>query len=166
MVIDLSILYWWDVLKIWWWLRSTTGSYGRLELEAAYGETVISLHRDCLGDVSSKRVVEVLTWFITHGRHTWATPVWIQYMYFRLFNIKSICIIFWKSIYIMKKTLVVPDVVLTRRYSRNDFDCPRYFLWKNRSSEIYHCFILKWNWFIYLFYILLAWFNLMMLWIY
>ena len=40
-------------------LRSTTGSYGRLMLEVAYGETLFSLHRGCMGDDSSGRVVGV-----------------------------------------------------------------------------------------------------------
>ena len=50
-----------EVLDLWGWLRSTTGSYGRPVLEAAYGEIVISLHRGCLGDVSSDRMVGVST---------------------------------------------------------------------------------------------------------
>ena len=59
-----------------------------------------------LGDVSLGRVLGVSIWCITHGWHIGSTPVWAQYMYFWLFNIKSICIIFWKFICIMKKTLV------------------------------------------------------------
>ena len=58
------------LLDLWWWLRSTMGSYGRPVLEAAYGKIAISLYRGCLGDVSSRRVVGVSTWCITHGRHT------------------------------------------------------------------------------------------------
>ena len=50
-----------EVLDLWGWLRSTTGSYGQLVLETAYGEIVISLHRGCLRDVSSGRVVGVST---------------------------------------------------------------------------------------------------------
>ena len=41
-------------------LRSTTGPYGRPVIEVAYGEIILSLHRDCMGDDSSKRVVGVL----------------------------------------------------------------------------------------------------------
>ena len=40
-------------------LRSTTGSYGRPVLEVAYGEMMLSLHRDCMVDDSSKKVVGV-----------------------------------------------------------------------------------------------------------
>ena len=40
-------------------LRSTTGSYGRPVLEIAYGETLFSLHRDCIGVDSSRKVVGV-----------------------------------------------------------------------------------------------------------
>ena len=40
-------------------LRSTTGPYERLVLEVAYGEMILSLHRDCMGDDISGRVVGV-----------------------------------------------------------------------------------------------------------
>ena len=40
-------------------LRSTTGRYGRPVIEVAYREMILSLHRDCMGDDSSGRVVEV-----------------------------------------------------------------------------------------------------------
>ena len=40
-------------------LRSTTGLYGRPMIEVAYGEMLLSLHRGCMGDVSSGRVVGV-----------------------------------------------------------------------------------------------------------
>ena len=33
-------------------LRSTTGLYGRPMIEVAYGETLFSLHRGCMGDDS------------------------------------------------------------------------------------------------------------------
>ena len=42
-------------------LRSTTGFYGRLMIEVAYGEILFSLHRGCMGDDSSGRVVGVST---------------------------------------------------------------------------------------------------------
>ena len=41
-------------------LRNTTGPYGRLVIEVAYEEMILSLHRDCVGDDSSGRVVGVL----------------------------------------------------------------------------------------------------------
>ena len=40
-------------------LRSTTGPYGRPVIEVAYREMIFSLHRDCMGDDSSGRVVGV-----------------------------------------------------------------------------------------------------------
>ena len=40
-------------------LRSTTGPYGRPLIEVAYGEMIFSLHRGCMGDDSSGRVVGV-----------------------------------------------------------------------------------------------------------
>ena len=42
-------------------LRSTTGPYGRPVIEVAYGEMILSLHRGCMGDDSSGRVVGVST---------------------------------------------------------------------------------------------------------
>ena len=42
-------------------LRSTTGPYGRPVIEVAYGEMILSLHRGCVGDDSSGRVVGVST---------------------------------------------------------------------------------------------------------
>ena len=40
-------------------LRNTMGPYGRPVLEVAYGEMIFSLHRGCMGDDSSGRVVGV-----------------------------------------------------------------------------------------------------------
>ena len=42
-------------------LRSTTGPYGRSMIEVAYGETLFSLHRGCMGDDNSGRMVGVST---------------------------------------------------------------------------------------------------------
>ena len=42
-------------------LRSTTSPYGRPVIEVAYGEMILSLYRDCMGDDSSGRVVGVST---------------------------------------------------------------------------------------------------------
>ena len=38
-------------------LRSTTGPYGRPVTKVAYGEMMLSLHRGCMGDDSSGKVV-------------------------------------------------------------------------------------------------------------
>ena len=78
-------------LRIWWWLRSTTGSYGRFVVEIAYGKTMIH---------SIEVVWEIL------ARKEWlkcrhdaspmldipgSTPVWAPYMIFSSFlDIKSI----------------------------------------------------------------------------
>ena len=111
----------------WWWLRSSTCSYGRPVLEAAYGETVISFHWGCLRDVSSERVVGVSTWLITHSRHTWVnTSVGTVYniFWFSWYEINPIGIMFLKSIYIIKEhwwslTLSWPNEV-----QRTFFDRP------------------------------------------
>ena len=42
-------------------LRSTTDPYGRLVIEVAYEEMIFSLHRGCMGDDSSGRMVGVST---------------------------------------------------------------------------------------------------------
>ena len=97
-------MYMMRFMDLWWRLRSTTGPYGRPEIEVAYGETAISLHQGCLGDVSSGRVVGVSTWCITHGRHTRVnTSVGTVYVLL-VFNTKSIRIMFSKIyIYILWK---------------------------------------------------------------
>ena len=51
-------------------LHSTTSSYGRPVIEVAYGEMIFSLHRGCIGDDSSRRVVGMSTWCIAHVWHT------------------------------------------------------------------------------------------------
>ena len=40
-------------------LRCTTSPYGRPMIEVAYGEMILLLHRGCMGDDSSGRVVKV-----------------------------------------------------------------------------------------------------------
>ena len=40
-------------------LCCTTGPYGRPVIEVVYGEMIFSLHRDCMGDDSSRKVVKV-----------------------------------------------------------------------------------------------------------
>ena len=40
-------------------LRSTTGHYKQPVIEVAYGEMIFLLHRGCIGDDSSGRVVGV-----------------------------------------------------------------------------------------------------------
>ena len=128
-------------LDLWWWLRSTTGSYGRPELEVAYGKIVISLHRGCLRDVSSGRVVGVSTWCITHGRHTRVnTSVGTVYVFF-IFNTKSIRIMFSKIYIYYERTLVVSDVILARWRSGNVFDRPWRFFLEMENPQIYrYCF--------------------------
>ena len=86
-------------------LRSTTGPYGRYVIEVAYGEMIISLHRGCMGDDSSRRVVRVSTWCIVHVWHTRVnTSVGSVYNIFMGFHdIKYICILFSKSICSIKE---------------------------------------------------------------
>ena len=69
-------------------LRSTTGSYGRPVIKVAYGKMISSLYRDCMGDDSSGRVVEMLACCIAHAWHTRVNT-----------SVGSTYIIFWFSLY-------------------------------------------------------------------
>ena len=74
-------------------LRSTTGPYGRPVIEVAYGEMIFSLHRGCLGDDRSGRVVGVSAWYIVHVWHTRInTSVGSVYIIFLVFKYKNLCI--------------------------------------------------------------------------
>ena len=69
-------------------LRSTTSPYGRPMIDVAYGEMIFLLHRDCMGDDSSRRVIGVSAWCIAHVRHTRVNT-----------SVGSKYIIFWFSWY-------------------------------------------------------------------
>ena len=119
-----DFIRWWDVMRTRWWLRSTAGSYGWPEIEAAYREIIIH---------SIEAVWKILV------REEWlgcrydtspmvdiprSTPVWAQYMvFFDFTNIKVYMYYDLKIYSIMKETLKVSNVVLTRRCSKNIFDC-------------------------------------------
>ena len=82
-------------------LHSTTGPYGRLMIEVAYGEILFSLYRGYMGDDSSERVVGVSTCC----RPCWTYPGQHQcglYVYYFLgfFNIKT------NMYYVLKSRLV------------------------------------------------------------
>ena len=102
--IYIMILWWWDVMRTQWWLRSTTGSNGRPVINVAYGETLIH---------STVAIWEIL------ARKEWlgcrhdaspmfdipeSTPVWAQYIYFLDFkDIKTYMYNVFKSICIIKE---------------------------------------------------------------
>ena len=84
-------------------LHSTTCPYGRPMIEVAYGEILFSLYRDCMGDVSSGRVVGVSTCF----RPCWTYPDQHQcglnvYYFLDFFfkNIKTYMYYVFKSIHV------------------------------------------------------------------
>ena len=136
-MIYIMLLYWYDVIRIQWWLHSIMGSYGRSELEAVYGEMMIH---------STEAIREII------GREKWlgcrhdaspmvdipgSTPVWAQYILFFEFQILNfIYVLFFKIYSIMKKILVIFDIVLARRCSENVFDRPWYFLTVNENPQI------------------------------
>ena len=101
------ILWWLIVMRTRWWLRSTTGPYRRLVIEVAYGEMILSLHRGCVGDDSSGRVVGVSTWCITHVWHTRVNTnvgsVYTIFFGFSWYKNIYICILFSKSICSIKE---------------------------------------------------------------
>ena len=70
-------------------LRSTTGPYGRLVIEIAYGEMIFSLHRDCMEDDSSGRVVGVSACASPMLDIPGSTPVWAQCILFSDFQISK-----------------------------------------------------------------------------
>ena len=98
--IYIMILWWWDIMRTQWWLRSTTGSYGRPVIAVAYGEMLCH---------SIETVWEMV------AREEWlgcqhdalpmfdipeSTPVWAQCIYFLDFkNIKTYMYYVFKSIY-------------------------------------------------------------------
>ena len=113
----IMILWWWDVMRTRWWLRSTTGPYGRPVIEVAYGEMILSLHRGCMEDDSLGRVVGVSAWCIIHVWHTRVnTSVGTVYIifWFSIYKNLCICILFSKFICSIKEywlylTLSWPD---------------------------------------------------------
>ena len=165
MVIDLPISYWWDILEIWWWLHSTRGSYGRSVLEVAYERQLFH---------STETIWEMLAWeewlVCRHDASPMvdtpgSTPIWAQYMYFWLFNIKSICIMFWKSICSIKD-LGGPWYCLDPTMFRECFWPSMMFsLKKRKSTDLLLLFLIR-NWFTYLSYLLHAWFYLITCWTY
>ena len=85
-------------------LRSTTGPYGRPVIEVAYGEIFLSLHRGCVRDDSSGRVVGVSAWCIAHAWHTRVnTSVGSVYIIFWFSRYKNLYILFSKSICSIKE---------------------------------------------------------------
>ena len=80
-------------------LCSTMDPYGRFVIEVAYGEMIFSLHRGCMGDDSSRKVVGVSAWYIAH---VWHTSVGSVYIFFIFKDIKTFMYYVFKSIYTIK----------------------------------------------------------------
>ena len=109
-------------------LRSTTGPYGRSMIEVAYGEILFSLHRGCMGDDSSRRVVRGIDMLSPMLDIPGSTPVWAQCILFSRFsyykNLYVLCFQIYTCIWCNTKTLVVSNLVLARRGSENGFRPP------------------------------------------
>ena len=124
-IIRWYIIWWWDVMRIEWWLRSITGPYGRTCDRGCIWGDYDSLHRGDLGNVSSERVVGVSSWYITHGRHIRVnTSMGTVYDFFNFHDIKIYMYYAFKSICIIKRTLVVSDFALAWRCLEKVFDRP------------------------------------------
>ena len=87
MVYIYMLMTWHEIMVLQWWLRSTMSPYGRNCIEVAYRETMIHFIEVVLGDISSRRVVEVSSWCIS----TWSTfpsqhQCWALYMIFSGFH--------------------------------------------------------------------------------
>ena len=80
--IHIIILWWWDVMRTRWWLRSTTGPYGRTFLEAAYGEIIFHSTEAVWKMIAREEWLEyrhdALSMFDIPG----STPMWAQYILF------------------------------------------------------------------------------------
>ena len=109
----IMILWWWVVMRTRWWLRSTTGLYGRLVIEIAYREMILSLHRGRVGDDSLGRVVRVSAWCITYVWHIRInTNVGSVYIYIDFQHIKIYVYVYgFKNLYVVWWTLTLswPD---------------------------------------------------------
>ena len=82
-------------------------------------------------------------WMMYHPRLTYSSQHQCGhsiYYFFRFFNIKIYMHYLFKKIYsIMKETLVVFDIVLTRRYSENVFDRPWCIFNEKKNPQTYNC---------------------------
>ena len=132
------VAYWYKIYdNIVWWLymmmichkdtvmlRSTMGSYERLVIEAAYGETMIR---------SVEIIWEILAWEewleCSHDSLSMfdipgLTLVCTSYVIFFGFHDIKIYILYFKIYIFIKRTLVVSDFILTRWCSEKVFDRP------------------------------------------
>ena len=137
------ILRWWDVMRTWWWLCSTTDFYGWLVIEVAYGETLIH---------STEAVWEIL------AREKWlgcrhdassmfdiseSTPVWARYIYISGFQgYENLYILYFQIYTYYKRTLVDSEHVLTRWDLENVFDRPWVLKWEIKPQTIFIIYIM------------------------
>ena len=98
------IIWWWNVIRTQRWLRSITNSYRRTCDRGRIWGDYDSLHRGFLKDVSSKKVVEVSSWYITHGRHTQVNT-----------SVGTVYDIFWFSWYKIYMYYVLKSIRIIKR---------------------------------------------------
>ena len=114
------MMRWHEIMVLRWWLCSTTGPLWMDLFRGRIWKDYDSFHRGCFGKYLLERVVGMPSWCIT----AWSTypgqhQCWALYMiFFGFHDIKSICIMFTKSICIIKGTLMVSYFVLIQRFQR------------------------------------------------
>ena len=114
----------WEMI-LQWWLRSIMSSYGRTcDRDRIWGD-YNSLHRGCLRDISSKRVVGVSSWCITYVRHIRVnTSVGTVYDIFLFSWFKNLYVLCFKIYMYYKRNMVVSNFVLAWRCSKKVFNHP------------------------------------------
>ena len=108
-------------------LRSTTGPYDRPIAEVAYGELLFSLYRGCMGVELGKSGwgVDMMSPMFDIPR---STLVWAHCISFLDFHTIITKYIYGFQTYTLyKRTLMVSDLVLARRGSKNGFQPPIFF---------------------------------------
>ena len=162
---DIHVYIWYDYVMgfhLMVMLRSTTGPYGRPVIEVAYGEMILSLHRSCMGDDSSGRMVGVSAWYIAYVWHTQVnTSVSSVYIFSGFSRYKHIYMyIFCKTYMLYKRTQVVSDLVLTRWDLENVVDRPWNFKYKTKTTDDFMTILYKrYNFYFIMFYLIYEMFD-------
>ena len=137
-------MLWWDVMRIRWCYVVLRAPMDGLWKRSHMGKLWFTPSRLLWLVFSSERVVEVSAWCITHVRHTRVNiNVGSIYILFSDFhNIKTYMYYIFKSIRIIKRTLVVFDLVLARWGLENVFR-PSISFKRNSNHRRVNIFIIK-----------------------
>ena len=127
-----------------WWLHSPMDLYGRTCVEEEYEETMTHSTEAISGDVSLGRMVGVFSWcIIAWSTYSGQHQCWASYMlFFGFYDIRIYVYYVFKSICIIKGTLMVSNFVLTRRCQRRFSTSP--WVLKKRLIHRQYCFTVIW----------------------